>query len=428
MIEIYQGSIKLIKEGLELEVEGEIKQIYSHNKNIYFSGILSDYQDGNPRKLLGKYQMSFSNDFSGEVYINKKKGNKISGKVLSHLTNNYTGDVDSVEVDFLNLYPLGFEVIKKERKTYLGKAQLKYQDWIIELYKIEDYKEVEDKLKKFSGFAVTHKGVIRKQGKRFEIIDFEDILSKLLDFMNFIHGRRVGISLVEGYLKEQKVYKRFDNKAITAWYNTNNWYPKSHEDYLDLFGSFIRLFKNDLWNERKNFIVGTYLDCYSKQTVEVKIIMIQTFLELISHLCLVTGGRKSNRQYKKSSSTKNIEELFEELEINLEEANNYLSKNIPKDNNNFNNSIEFIVEMRNQVIHPRKSSLYKIKNLKTAYYLGKWLIDMVMLKLLDYNGRYKNSLSDSKWTGDVENGGSNYWVPWNENHNTKKIQGFVNPN
>lgn len=373
--------------------------------------------------------MSFSNDIAGEVYINKIKGNKISGKVLSHLTNNYTGSLDSIEVEFLNLLPLGSEVIEKGRKTYLGKAQLKYQDWVIELYKKEDYKNIEDKLKKNSGFAVTHKGIIRKQrNKTFKVVEFEDILSKLLDFLSFIHGRRVGINLVEGYLKERKVYNCFESNDLTPWYNTNSWYPKSHEDYLDIFGSFIQLFENDLWNERKNFILGTYLDCYSKQTLEVKIIMIQTFLELISHLYLVTGGRKSNRQYKNSSSTENIKELFEKLGIDIEEANNYLSKNQQKDEECIYNPIEYIVKMRNEMIHPIKSSFYKRKNLKIAYYLGKWMIDMVMLKLLDYNERYKNSLSDSKWTGDVENGGSNYWVPWSKHDNIKKVQGFVDPN
>src|SRR5690625_62218 len=132
------------------------------------------------------------------------------------------------------------------------------------------------------------------------------------------------------------------------------------------------------------------------------------------------------------STFQNIKEVCEKLAIPLIEANNYLIKNTGVKNccgNETDYSIKFFIKMRNQIIHPRKSSLFNNRNLRTAYYIGIWMIDMVMLRLLGYNERYWNRLSDNKWTGDVENGGSYYWVPWSENENiTKNINGFINPN
>lgn len=77
------------------------------------------------QKVFSSISNVFSNELSGEVYINKKNGNKISGKVLSHLTNNYTGDLDSIEVIFLNLFPLGSEIIEKRRKKLCKQCRIR---------------------------------------------------------------------------------------------------------------------------------------------------------------------------------------------------------------------------------------------------------------------------------------------------------------
>jgi len=438
-IEIYKGKIKLIKDEVEIEVDGIIEQFYNNNKYIYLSGTVNDAPFETGLDFLGKYNFSFDNH-SGEAYINRKRGSEISGKVLRDITNNYSGNLNRVNVEFLNLVSLGEGVIERGRKSYLGKSKLEYGDWLIELNKQENYKEIEQELKLHGGYAITHIAIIRKvDDDYFEVNELESILSSLIDFLNFVHGRRIGISVIEGFLEEIAVYNRFDNKNITPWNNTKNWYPdSSYEDYLDIFGSFTKLFEKELWSERKNYIMGTYLDCFSEQTIEVKIIMIQTFLELISYIYLVqsdilpSSKLKSNRKFKNAPTFQNIQELFEKLEIPLVDANNYLIKNTGVENscgNETADSIKFFIKMRNQIIHPRKSSLFNNRNLRTAYYIGIWMIDMVMLRLLGYNERYWNRLSDNKWTGDVENGGSYYWVPWSENENiTKNINGFINPN
>jgi hypothetical protein len=65
------------------------------------------------------------------------------------------------------------------------------------------------------------------------------------------------------------------------------------------------------------------------------------------------------------------------------------------------------VAVRNQIVHPQKRK--RIRDGR-AYYealqLGKWYLEMVLLKSFGFKGQYSNRMRIPRWTGEVE------VVPW----------------
>jgi hypothetical protein len=64
-------------------------------------------------------------------------------------------------------------------------------------------------------------------------------------------------------------------------------------------------------------------------------------------------------------------------------------------------------EIRNEIIHPTKNRLSRDHDeLVDAWRLSLWYIELVLLRVLRYEGQYASRLLERRWEGDIEP------VPW----------------
>ncbi|MFS0672579.1 MULTISPECIES: hypothetical protein [Ornithinibacillus] len=408
---IYDGFFTLNNGTNTLKIKGTIVNSFSYIYEIKFTGEIIDdiYNNILNSQLLGKYTLQAGN-FVGEGYLYRICGNIVFGKILREIQYELK-EMNKLTFSLVNLIPIGDKVIEEERRTYLGFSSLLFDDWSIELEKKIDYKQIYEELETHKGFANTHIGKLtNKNNENFTYKDAKVILNKLYSYLSFICGRRIFPCEIKGYNNLELVFSSYENKLIDTWSTLNTWYPKNKKEiFPELFQNFSLLWEREPWKRSKNLLLGTYFECFSHVTLENRITNIQIALELISKLYLVDDMKElSNRKFKGKDTTEKLEHLFISMGINLDSLFDYIKrKNLDTDN-----PVEFLVKVRNSIVHPKKKVMLSYENLSCAYHIGIWMLEMCVLRLLNYSGRYNNRLSKNKWHGDVENGGSYYNVPW----------------
>ena len=69
-----------------------------------------------------------------------------------------------------------------------------------------------------------------------------------------------------------------------------------------------------------------------------------------------------------------------------------------------------ITQIRNSIVHPTRKNRIKLNNhYQEAYqvrHLCRWSLELCILKLCNYNGKYTNRLKRTQYSGDVDP------VPW----------------
>jgi hypothetical protein len=392
------------------KVKGKITNLFSYTYRIRLEAEIIKASTPNFIHLIGEYNIE-AGPFVGKVSIYKTKGEILFGQILKELSTSNT-EMEEIKFDLINLREIGDEIIEEGEFSYKG-SSLEFKEWSIKLKLRSNYKTIYDELREYGGFVVTHSvSVYRNDNSYFNYDEVLPILEKLYSYLAFICGRRVYPFSYEGIISGDKVFMRYESRLIDQWSISNTWYPKiDKEIYNDLFRSFCSIWEDSSWNQSKNVLLGTYLECFSNVTLENRITSIQIALELISQIYLVNYKRKlSGRRFKSIDTKERIRNTFTDMEIPLEEPEQFLRRN----NDEFFDPVSFFVDVRNSIIHSKRKIDLSHDNLKYAYYIGLWLLELSLLKVFNYQGKYKNRLSKNNWEGDAKYGGCYYAVPWRE--------------
>jgi len=408
---IYNGRMTLRKGNKKIIIEGEVRNEFLYDYKIVFEATVIETNNNNLVEL-GEYKL-FAGDLEADIYlhkIHKNNGYRVIGRVLGELSSAKTG-LNLIEMKMINLAPIGSDIIESKSLIYRGSSILEYENWIIKIEKRPKYKEIYENLTNQGGYAWTHNvSIYDRNNKIFNYDEVESVLEKLYSYFQFLCGRSVYPSVIIGYLNTDNIFRLYNERKIDQWQTLNTWYPKTNaEIYNDLFNSFSDLWDIKLFNNKKNIILGTYLECFSNVTLENRISSVQIALELLVQLYLVEHKNIiSKRQFKSMAIKSLIKKLCEIMNIELEEPKNYLHKYIVTEAN----PIDYFVDVRNSIVHAREKVKLNLETLKVTYNIGLWILELILLKLFKYTGKYKNRLSENMFSGDYELGGVYYPVPW----------------
>lgn len=393
----------------KIEVEGTITNLFLNTHRIKFEGKIIETHNCSSWDLLGDYDLEVES-FESEVSIYKNKGDYIVGQMTKELTTKIV-ELDELHLTLINLLEIGSEIVQNNNSSYRGLSSLNLEGWNIEVIKINDYKTVFEELKEYGGFACTHNVKINRMDyKCFNYDEVSPILEKFYSYLSFLCGRRIYPSSYKGIKNGDTDFKRYEPRLIDPWSPSMTWYPQlDREIYEHLFIEFYTIWKDTIWKQSKNVILGTYIECFSQVTLENRITSIQVALEMIARIYLVEYKEDlSNRKFKDKNIKERIRITCSNMMIPLETPEQYLRKNTEK----FSEPIDFFVDVRNSIVHSKRKIDLSHDNLKHAYNIGLWFLELWLLRIFKYEGKYKNRLSDSVWEGDAANGGCYYTVPW----------------
>ena len=312
----------------------------------------------------------------------------------------------SVEFSILNFpqffgqQDLWIEVNRKIERR--GAARLQAGPWIVKVTAVPDLDEVRKALKTDGGCAVTHTGLItRSEGRTFCVKDVSDLLSGLRAFLSFARGASCGIANVEGKDRSgEQSWVKWGSQHVRAGDNARSWLTTGEggDVLVKVFRGFWQLFtKDEAWQETIARSIDWYLNS-NESAMHVGVILTQAALERLS--CRILERTRQERE----PAGEFIRVALKHLNLEAQIPPGCLELEKLRQDNNWDNGPHTLVEIRNDLVHPKnKYGSISLPTNYEAWNLGQWYIELMLLKLFDYQGSYRNRL-----TQELER------VPWAE--------------
>lgn len=294
---------------------------------------------------------------------------------------------------------------EKQGFSAIPHAKMVVGNWCVEITGLPNVSDIVKELQQHSGYGLTYAGCItHNDDGNLSIQIAEQLLTALRAFLSFARGAACSLTLVEGIDQNgQQSWLRWGAHQVEPWMSLNSWFRvvKGDEVLSDLFPKFWSLLDSD--EERRNSILRS-VDWYLQSNTSpphVGIILTVAALERLSFRVLgrERKGREPNGVF--------IKKALEELQIPLDIPSGYGALSRVQ---SWKHGPHALVEIRNDLTHP-KQRYDPVSDIAIheAWNLGQWYIEMILLHMLTFRGKYMNRLAD--W-GDQA--GTLVPVPWVE--------------
>jgi hypothetical protein len=226
--------------------------------------------------------------------------------------------------------------------------------------------------------------------------------------------------LLVGYNSaKERVWQHWDSRACLSWRGVSSWFPKCENRVLaQLLPGFLKWWRN--WDED---IANTALHWYLESNInagalEGSIVLTQVALELIAWTflvkqeCIISEGG-----FEKLPASDKLRLLLSKFNISTKLPPDWEAKPVPelfkafaqtppqllqnlvvmakKSENKWVDGPHAFTDLRNGIVHPKK--LKKVLNAESGATfevcsLGRWYLELVLLALCGYQGKYVNRL------------------------------------
>jgi hypothetical protein len=269
---------------------------------------------------------------------------------------------------------------------------------------------VEDALPSNGGYAITHVGTVERiDGSTFSHGDAEAMLNCLGYFFSFCRAAwTVPILLCAEDATGKVVGQRWELKLIDRYKQTMSWLPTSEPvagHMLQVFAGYAAAWFSPTWGDAVRTATQLYVEANTGD-VEKSIIVTQVAFEVLAWTRLVeeTGVITRNQWNGKSMQfSAKLRRLLKSCEmplsipLTLDRLQAYCTLHGLLD------GAEGITNVRNAIVHPNPTKRKRLRDdpgaAIQAWVLGLWYLDLLLLHVCGYKGRYSNR-TIAGWRGD----------------------------
>ena len=285
-------------------------------------------------------------------------------------------------------------------------TQLSGPPWMVEIRAVDNIGQVKNSLSQRQGFGLTHRGCIkRSDGKSFSKDSVQSIIEALTLFCSFARGVYCGLTLLKGTNHSgEPVWERWGVSNVEPWKGYRSWFDTRNGRILeDVFPGFWAQYQGLQRNDRTRIALEWYLESNAQKALHSGIVLSQAALERLSFQQV--GRRLTAREMgRKERETEGewIARALSHAGVVCKIPPSYTALEQLRRANGFDHGPHTIVEIRNDLIHQDMSyGILSVDVYRQAKELSLWYVEMLLLKLFDYNGVYANRLTQ-QWRGQVE--------------------------
>lgn len=425
-IKIYEGEF-MIKEGeTEIIISGRIQYDWFPNSKANFSGeVLDEFTE--IFKIIDRQNsitviiddLEFGIGFITNTNFNTRIS--IKGTISQHaILGDKTIAVQKLRFSIPNMRDFhGLPVTKKTTENeFSGMNRLKLENdkYLISIDKCINYKTLRKELDEKGGYLILYAGELICKKGAITHEDVKDILHCLNTFLTFMNGRRTSAIFIHGIYEDEIIWRDFTNYHTDVYKFAPSW-PEVHSvnGLNELFQNFTKIWKD---KDDKQFLTSAihwYIEANNNSGFsEGSLIMAQTALELLYNWFIIENKKLIiGKDSENINASNKIRLLLSQLNINylVPQKFSYLQQFID-DNIQIIDAPDAVVQIRNAIVHSQEE---KRKKLSEIHFLAKhqalqlciWYIEMSLLAILSYNGKYSNRCSSELYSSDtVED------VPW----------------
>ncbi|MED3799830.1 hypothetical protein P4604_20930 [Lysinibacillus capsici] len=405
------------------EIIGKITMKWMPKPTLFFEGEITENFSCIDKliKTNKPIEIILPTGYKGKGYVlSFKFGTKyyISGDISEGLIfGKDTSIISSLNFSIVNFIDNFGGAIQTENHTYTGRYIINYKEFKIIIDKKNNYKEIYESLKESGGYCITHECKIQSMdGKEFYLRDVNYLVDALVWLLSFLCGRQIGISYFEGKSNGDTVFVNYQTSIIHNWRNISNWFIKNESQFglNEIFSKLVEKLNDELWGRVLRNVFTWYFDGMSQAYIETKIVSIQIALENVAWTYIVEKEEILDRQaFDKLRASDKLRLMLYEFKIDrripqIEEFNTF--------NNKYKDGAHLFTELRNDIVHPKKNT-QDIDGivLYNTLHLGIYYLELSILKLLDYKGRYINFFNNANLNQRLE------YVPWSNEDEFNKL-------
>jgi hypothetical protein len=303
-------------------------------------------------------------------------------------------------------------------KTVIERVVFEAGVWRVTIDQLDRVSERLNPLKFQGGYGVTHVGKLEKNDQTvFAANEARDFLEAFSYFLSFVRGFRVSPTLLVGYnVTEEEVWKEWTSSNSDPWKSVDYWaWSVPGTSLKNAFPGFWQWWQD--WGESAKLAIYRYLQSNRNAGgTEGSIILAQAALELLSWIKLVEKGSITEEDFNRGrfrSTSRKVNQLLKECGIPQDIPSEFieLAEFESQLHHSNNNGAYAFVELRNSITHSEPNNRSRFTNtsaeaIQEAWILGLWYVEMVILKLCDYNESYFNRIQKVGYSGDLK------YVPW----------------
>jgi hypothetical protein len=274
-------------------------------------------------------------------------------------------------------------------------------DWIAILYARTDFGVVDQHLRQFGTFAITHLGTLRRlDGQQFAYREGEPVLKTLFWLLSFARGAwggPVAFALLDP--QARLVGQVWEVPRLDPAVEFVSWLDSLRADAIqDIAPRLHALLVDDLSTRTIRRAIHWYIST-NKQSggLEGSIVLCQNALELLAWDTLVKTTAVLSRQgFKSLSASDRIRLLLREYGIPLVIPTDLGALVTEARKRKWVDSAHAFTALRNTIVHPdddsTTASLDPISKFQ-AWGLGLWILELALLRRLEYKGTYRCRLN-----------------------------------
>ena len=337
------------------------------------------------------------------------------GSVFTQLGNDAT-KLKSVTLHIFNFSDVQGLYCSKHIKSENGESQiitwaeLLNDEWLVEFNSLPGNIDKYKKLKDNGGYQLTHVlNFSKADNSYFTVGEAKKLISFFDFFISFSKGNMCRSVCPIGYDENNSIVWTFWNHPDELWKRPMTWLHDQHIESLEeLCPKMYKLWNTEYWNSSLKTIIYWYITVNNfDHNINANIILTYTALERISYEYFVNYKKlMTKNKFKDLKGPDILRELLTSLGISLLIPSSRESLNIH--NPSFEDGPHALNLVRNSIVHPDNKNHGQYKDcIVYVHYLGLWYLELVILRLCDYNGAYVNRLNYN-----LPSNGKPEYVPW----------------
>ena len=268
-------------------------------------------------------------------------------------------------------------------------------------------------------FGITHAAKIRrKDGNAFRLADLDELIKCLNLFCSFTNGDWCGpIWFVGVDASGNQVSHLWRVPRVDGYRDNHNWFSPVVENSLaEMFPGFVDLWNDEAWQESLRNTIFWYVTSMSAgMSIENSIVL--------SHIAFETLGWTYFVEHKKSLSSQGFEKLqaadklrllLSQLGIPIVLPSRFSALSSYASADNHEDVATTLSRLRNAYVHPSPKNRSRLNQagIQVQYEARTMclhFLELIVLRLCQYNGQYSSRVTDAEWRG-----GEVRRVPWAE--------------
>jgi hypothetical protein len=411
---LYNGTFLLHQPNRSLQLRGTIKITWLPNPGIAFRGTTNSKRahainlDISTTIEIPKLQLKAPVIIRNRnVSIKKPASTTYEGIVNGQGISGTTNPADTITFHLVNFHSYIGDPIAFPTSRLRGRLPLRNHCTTVTIDQPMDHEQRKNNLRSNGGYAITHVGTITASSPLIYTAATEQ-LTILQYFLALCSGSWCGPIIPTATHQGNLQWTQWTSWKLTPWNHRQSWFPTEDANitthFPTLYENFTARWTNPLWCDTLKTAIHWYVQANAYgNTLEACILPAEVALEALAWAYIVEDQHlESATTFDRKTATQRITRLLNAFTIptSIPATHPHLQQTGSTD------GVSSIIHVRNELTHPKPNGRPIPDELREATWLCLEYLELVLLALLDYQGKYTRRIAGTTRSAATIN------VPW----------------